>query len=127
MRVLMINGSPRPNGCTARALKEIEATLRAEGIETELIQIGRKPVRGCIACGACAERGACVFGDDGVNEAAGKFRQADGLIVEAHPDPINAFSDAPQQLETGKFQAFLDDLAPWIELARKERRRPEPA
>jgi 3-deoxy-7-phosphoheptulonate synthase len=52
---------------------------------------------------------------------------ADGLIVEAHPDPINAFSDAPQQLETGKFQAFLDDLAPWIELARKERRRPEPA
>ena len=52
---------------------------------------------------------------------------ADGLIVEAHPDPINTFSDAPQQLETGKFQAFLDDLAPWIELARKERRRPEPA
>lgn len=52
---------------------------------------------------------------------------ADGLIVEAHPDPINAFSDAPQQLETGKFQAFLDDLAPWIELARKERLRPEPA
>jgi len=52
---------------------------------------------------------------------------ADGLIVEAHPDPINAFSDAPQQLETGKFKAFLDDLAPWIELARKERRRPEPA
>jgi 3-deoxy-7-phosphoheptulonate synthase len=52
---------------------------------------------------------------------------ADGLIVEAHPDPLNAFSDAPQQLETGKFQAFLDDLAPWIELARKERRRPEPA
>jgi len=52
---------------------------------------------------------------------------ADGLIVEAHPDPINAFSDAPQQLETGKFQAFLADLAPWIELARKERRRPEPA
>ncbi len=52
---------------------------------------------------------------------------ADGLIVEAHPDPLNAFSDAPQQRESGKFQAFLDDLAPWIELARKERRRPEPA
>jgi 3-deoxy-7-phosphoheptulonate synthase len=51
---------------------------------------------------------------------------ADGLIVEAHPDPINAFSDAPQQLESGKFQAFLDDLAPWIDLARKERVRPDP-
>ena len=46
---------------------------------------------------------------------------ADGLIVEAHPDPLNAFSDAAQQLESGKFQRFLDDLAPWIELARKER------
>ena len=52
---------------------------------------------------------------------------ADGLIVEAHPDPINAFSDAPQQLETGKFQEFLDDLAPWIDLARKEALRPHPA
>lgn len=51
---------------------------------------------------------------------------ADGLIVEAHPDPINAFSDAPQQLESGKFQAFLDDLAPWIDLARQERGRPDP-
>ena len=51
---------------------------------------------------------------------------ADGLIVEAHPDPLNAFSDAPQQLETSKFQKFLDDLAPWIELARKERSAPSP-
>ena len=51
---------------------------------------------------------------------AGLAVGADGLIVEAHPDPINAFSDAPQQLETGKFQEFLDDLAPWIDLARKE-------
>ena len=57
---------------------------------------------------------------------AGLAVGADGLIVEAHPDPINAFSDAPQQLETGKFQTFLDDLAPWIELARKERGRPDP-
>ena len=51
---------------------------------------------------------------------------ADGLIVEAHPDPLNAFSDAAQQLESGKFRQFLDDLAPWIELARKERRAPSP-
>lgn len=58
---------------------------------------------------------------------AGLAVGADGLIVEAHPDPINAFSDAPQQLETGKFQEFLDDLAPWIDLARKEALRPHPA
>lgn len=58
---------------------------------------------------------------------AGLAVGADGLIVEAHPDPINAFSDAPQQLETGKFQEFLDDLAPWIDLARKEALRSHPA
>ena len=51
---------------------------------------------------------------------------ADGLIVEAHPDPLNAFSDAAQQLESAKFQQFLDDLAPWIELARRERQAPSP-
>ena len=51
---------------------------------------------------------------------------ADGLIVEAHPDPLNAFSDAAQQLESSKFQRFLDDLAPWIELARQERNAPSP-
>ena len=57
---------------------------------------------------------------------AGLAAGADGLIVEAHPDPINAFSDAPQQLETGKFHEFLADLAPWIELARREHARPNP-
>ena len=57
---------------------------------------------------------------------AGLAVGADGLIVEAHPDPINAFSDAPQQLETGRFREFLDDLAPWIELARRERAAPSP-
>ncbi|MGD9612115.1 MAG: 3-deoxy-7-phosphoheptulonate synthase, partial [Kiritimatiellia bacterium] len=51
---------------------------------------------------------------------------ADGLIVEAHPDPLNAFSDAAQQLESGKFRQFLDDLAPWIELARRQRQAPSP-
>ena len=51
---------------------------------------------------------------------------ADGLIVEAHPDPLNAFSDAAQQLESAKFKQFLDDLAPWIELARRERQAPSP-
>lgn len=58
---------------------------------------------------------------------AGLAVGADGLIVEAHPDPINAYSDAPQQLETGRFRDFLDDLAPWMELTRKEHQRPGPA
>lgn len=80
MKVLMINGSPRPKGNTAAALTEMEKTFAAEGIEVETVQIGNKDIRGCIACGTCGERGACVF-DDVVNEIAVKFEQADGLVV----------------------------------------------
>ena len=81
MKVLLINGSPRADGCTSRALAEVAATLNAEGIETETFQLGGKPVRGCIACNFCRKNGKCVFGDDAVNDLAEKFRQADGLIV----------------------------------------------
>ena len=80
MKVLMINGSPRPKGNTATALAEMERVFDAEGIEVETAQIGNKDIRGCIACGTCGERGACVF-DDVVNEIAVKFEQADGLVV----------------------------------------------
>ena len=80
MKVLMINGSPRPNGNTAVALREMETIFRAEGIETEIVQVGNKAIRGCIACGKCAEKGICVF-DDAVNEIAPKFQAADGLVV----------------------------------------------
>ena len=80
MKVLMINGSPRPKGNTATALAEMERVFDAEGIEVETVQIGNKDIRGCIACGTCGERGACVF-DDAVNEIAAKFEQADGLVV----------------------------------------------
>ena len=61
MKVLMINGSPRPNGNTSVALREMETVFATEGIETEIIQIGNKPIRGCIACGKCAEKGRWVF------------------------------------------------------------------
>ena len=81
MNVLMLNGSPRPNGCTARALKEIETTLAAEGIASEIVQVGKFAVRGCAACGACSRLGRCVFDDDPVNEVAEKFREADALII----------------------------------------------
>ncbi len=80
MKVLVINGSPHIHGCTATALDEVIGVLNAEGIETELIQVGNKDIRGCIACGTCGKKGACVF-DDIVNEAAEKFEEADGLLV----------------------------------------------
>ena len=80
MKVLLLNGSPRPTGCTGRALEEVASAMEVEGVETETIQLGTKAVRGCIACGRCSEKGKCVF-DDLVNEVAEKFRTADGIVV----------------------------------------------
>ena len=80
MKVLMINGSPRANGNTSIALGEMEKVFAQEGVETEILSIGNKDVRGCIACGRCAETGKCAF-DDIVNEAAPKFEACDGLVV----------------------------------------------
>lgn len=80
MKVLLINGSPNAKGCTNRALTEICTILNQENIETEIIHIGNKDIRGCIACYKCQEKGKCVFNDI-VNEIAPKFRECDGLIV----------------------------------------------
>ncbi|MCU6729783.1 Cd1 [uncultured Coprococcus sp.] len=80
MNVLMINGSPRINGNTTIALEEMRKAFDEEGVNTEIIQVGNKDVRGCIACGRCAELGKCVF-DDIVNELASKFEKADGLVI----------------------------------------------
>ena len=80
MKVLILNASPRVNGCTARALEEVSKTLNEEGIETETIVVGNKDVRGCIACNSCAKTGKCVF-DDIVNDIAVKFESADGIII----------------------------------------------
>ena len=80
MKVLMLNGSPRKDGNTSVALREMEQVFAQEGIECETIQVGQKDVRGCIACNQCAKTGKCVF-DDIVNEVALKFREADGLVV----------------------------------------------
>lgn len=80
MKVLMINGSPRVGGNTSIALKEMEKVFLAEGVEVETIQVGNKDIRGCIACGQCANKGKCVF-DDIVNEVAPKFEECDGLVV----------------------------------------------
>lgn len=80
MRVLMLNGSPRVNGNTAVALAEMEKIFAAEGIEVELVQVGGRDIRGCIACRKCAQLGRCVF-DDLVNELAPKLEACDGLVV----------------------------------------------
>ena len=80
MKVLILNGSPKANGNTAVALREMEQVFAAEGIEYETIVVGNKDIRGCIACGKCAQTGKCVF-DDAVNEISPKFEEADGLVV----------------------------------------------
>ncbi len=79
-KVILLNGSPHIHGCTATALDEMIRTFEAEGVETELIQVGNQAIRGCVACGSCEKTGKCVF-DDLVNEVAGKFEAADGLVV----------------------------------------------
>ena len=80
MKVLIINGSPRVNGNTSVAVREMEKVFAEEGVETEVVQVGNKDIRGCIACGYCRENGKCVF-NDVVNELAPKFEEADGLVV----------------------------------------------
>ena len=80
MKVLMLNGSPKAQGNTARALQEMESIFAQEGIETEILHVGNRDIRSCIACGQCGKLGKCVF-DDVVNEIAAKFEQADGLVV----------------------------------------------
>lgn len=80
MKVLMINGSPRTSGNTSMALEEMRKVFESEGIETKIVQIGNKDIRGCLACGRCKELGKCVF-NDVVNELAADFEKADGLVV----------------------------------------------
>ena len=100
MKVLVINGSPHPKGCTDRALREVEETLNSCGIETERVNVGAKDIRGCIGCNFCREHGRCVF-NDLVNETAPKFAEADGLLVGS---PVY-YAGA-----NGQLLAFLDRL-----------------
>ena len=80
MKVLIVNGSPRANGNTAIALGEMQKIFGEEGIETVVMNIGSKAIRGCVACNSCAKTGRCVFDDD-VNKAAEIFENADGLVA----------------------------------------------
>jgi multimeric flavodoxin WrbA len=89
MKVLLVNGSSRSNGCTGAALGEIVRSLNEEKIETETVFIGNQPLPDCIACGKCRETGRCVF-DDIVNVITKKAEECDGFVFGspvyyAHP------------------------------------------
>jgi multimeric flavodoxin WrbA len=99
-KVLLLNGSPHANGCTATALREMMDVFAAEGIDAELIHIGNKTTRGCLGCGTCSMTGKCVI-DDLVNEFAPKFEAADGLVLGS---PV--YYGSPN----GTLLAFLDRL-----------------
>ena len=79
MKVILVNGSPHEKGCTCTALENVAKTLNEEGIETEIFQLGTKPLVGCTACGACVKTGRCVF-DDRVNEFLDLAEGADGFV-----------------------------------------------
>ena len=79
-KVVLLNGSPRANGCTAEALKEMVKVFEEEGIEAEILQIGSRNIRGCMACNFCSKNGRCVI-DDYVNEVAPKIAEADGIVI----------------------------------------------
>jgi len=80
MKVLLINGSPNMKGCTYTALTEVEKTLNEAGVDTEIIHVGNKDLRGCIGCRQCKKSGKCIF-NDLVNEAAPKFEESDGIVI----------------------------------------------
>lgn len=80
MKVLMLNGSPNRAGCTYTALSEVAKTLEKHGIESEIVHVGNKDIRGCIGCRKCKETGKCVF-NDLVNDVAPKFAECDGLVI----------------------------------------------
>lgn len=100
MKVLLINGSPKPAGNTAFALAQIAEVFAAEGVETETIQVGSSLIRGCIGCGSCYKTQKCVF-DDQVNEVARKFHETDGIVVGS---PVYYASP------NGTLLSFLDRL-----------------
>ena len=100
MKVLLINGSPHEKGCTYTALAEIAAELEKNGVEAEILHVGKGPVGGCVACGGCAGKGKCVF-DDAVNVAIEKAKTADGFIFGS---PVHYAS------ASGSATGFLDRL-----------------
>ena len=105
MKVLLVNGSPHERGCTYTALEEVAKALNAEGIATELFQIGIKPLSGCIACRKCRELGRCVFNDK-VNEFLDIAKDADGFLFGS---PVH-FASAGGAITSFMDRVFFADL-----------------
>ena len=101
MKVLLLNGSPKANGNTALALREMEKIFHEQGVETEIIHVGSQPIRGCTACASCHTKGGGCVMDDLVNETAAKFEQCDGLVAAS---PVYYAS------ANGTLVSFLDRL-----------------
>lgn len=101
MKVLLINGSPKPKGCTYTALTEISKELEKENIETEIFHIGNEPIRECIGCGGCKNTNKCVFNDDVVNQGIEKVKGVDGIILGS---PVHYAA------ASGSLTSFLDRL-----------------
>ena len=123
MKVLLLNGSSHPSGCTYTALREVAVSLEVAGIETEILFLGNEPVRDCTACGTCAKvPGKCVFDDDIVNRIIEKARGADGFIFGtpvyyAHPSG-RILSVLDRVFYAGK-SAFIHKPAAAIASARR--------
>ncbi|MDD2647743.1 MAG: flavodoxin family protein [Eubacteriales bacterium] len=122
MKVLLFSGSPRKNGCTYTALAEIEKTLNAAGVETEILQIGAKPVRDCIACGDCRKTGSCVFKDDVVSEWLEKCAGADGYVFGTptyYGHPSGAILSALDRMFFSNSRIFRHKPVAFIASARR--------
>ncbi len=100
MKVFLVNGSPHEHGCTDAALQEVAGALQRGGVETEIFWIGKKPLGGCVACGACGKLGKCAF-DDAVNEFAALAQGADGFVFGS---PVHYAA------ASGNMTGFLDRL-----------------
>ena len=100
MKVLLVNGSPHKRGCTNRALEEIAKTLLEEGVESEILWLGKEPLGGCIACLGCRHSSRCIYNDI-LEESREKFRQADGFVFGS---PVHYAA------ASGNLTAFMDRL-----------------
>ncbi len=105
MKVLLVNGSPHAHGCTYTALEEISKALNTNGIETEIYQIGTKPLAGCMACGNCVKTGHCVF-NDCVNDFLEIAKDADGFVFGS---PVH-YASACGAMTSFMDRAFFTDL-----------------
>lgn len=124
MKVLLINGSPRVKGNTFTALSEIASQLKIHGIESELLQLGTKPVRGCIACNACRGNalGRCAFDDDACNRVIDMIDSFDALVIGSpvyYGQPAGQVLSLQQRMFHAASHKFENKLAAAVCVCRR--------